>query len=90
MHLLFIRSNNLDLPIDLQIKLFDNTVLPIHMYGCEVFGYENTDILDAVHLDLFAENCEAKLRKNAPRYMIYAEFGRYPQNITIKQRMINF
>ena len=88
MNLLFIRSNNLDLPIDLQIKLFDNTVLPILMYGCEVFGYENTDILEAVHLDFLRKT--AKLRKNTPRYMIYAEFGRYPLNITIKQRMINF
>ena len=30
MNLLFIRSNNLDLPMDLQIKLFDNTVV---VYG---------------------------------------------------------
>ena len=65
MNLLFIGSNNLDLPIDLQIKLFDNTVLPILMYGCEVFGYENTDILEAVHLDFFAKNCEAKKKYTA-------------------------
>ena len=26
MHLLFVRLNNLNLPIDIQLKLFDNTV----------------------------------------------------------------
>ena len=41
MHLLFVRVNNLNLPIDLQLKLFDNTVLPILTYACEVWGYED-------------------------------------------------
>lgn len=50
MQLLLIRSNNLDLPLDLQIKLFDNMILPILTYGSEVFGYENTEILERVHL----------------------------------------
>ena len=88
MHLLFVRSNNLVLPFDLQIKLFDNTVLPILTYGCEIFGYENTEILEGVHLDFLRKI--AKVRKSTPGYMIYAEFGRHPLNIIIKQRMINF
>lgn len=37
MQLLFIRSNNLDLPLDLQIKLFDNMILPILTYGKRSF-----------------------------------------------------
>ena len=40
LHLLYMRINNLHLPVDLQLKLFDNTVLPILTYGSEVFGYE--------------------------------------------------
>ena len=36
MHLLYMRINNLDLPIDLQLKLFDSTILPIMTYGCEI------------------------------------------------------
>ena len=32
MILLFTRINNLDIPIDLQLKLFDHTVLPIFMH----------------------------------------------------------
>ena len=29
-------------------------------------------------------------RKSTPKYILYAELGRYPLEITIKQRMINF
>ena len=37
-HLLFMRANNLDLPLDLQLTLFDNTVLPFLTYGSKVGG----------------------------------------------------
>jgi hypothetical protein len=30
----FSRINNLDLPMDLQLKLSDHTILPILIYGC--------------------------------------------------------
>ena len=36
---LYQKIRNLDLPIDCQIKLFDNTVLPILTYACEVWGF---------------------------------------------------
>ena len=41
-YLLNIRIRNLDLhvPIDLQLKLFDNTNLPILTHGCEVYMLE--------------------------------------------------
>ena len=35
------KSRSLHLPIDLQIKLFDSLVLPILLYGSEIWGYEN-------------------------------------------------
>ena len=30
----------------IMLKLFDSCVAPILLYGCEVWGYENTDIID--------------------------------------------
>ena len=88
MYLLFFRANNLDLPIDLQIKLFDNTVLPILLYACEVWGFENTEIIERVHTEFLRKITKA--RKSTPKYMLYAELGRYPLSIIIKQRKVNF
>ena len=51
MFLLYFRINNLNLPIDLQLKLFDHTVLPILTYGCEIWSFENTEILERVHTE---------------------------------------
>ena len=31
------KCNTLDLPIDVQLDLFDKTILPIMTYGCKVF-----------------------------------------------------
>ena len=88
MHLLFTRANNLDLPLDLQLKLFDNTVLPILTYGSEVWGYEGLDILERVYTDFLRRI--TRCRKSTPKYMLYAELGRHPIEITIKLRSINF
>ena len=49
MHLLNMRINNLDLPVDLQLKLFDNTILPILTYACEVWGFESCKLLEPIH-----------------------------------------
>ena len=51
MHLLFTRANNLDLPADLKLKRFDNTVIPILTFGSEVWGFEGLDIIERVHTD---------------------------------------
>ena len=46
MHLLYKRIRNLNLPLDLQLQLFEHTVLPIALYGCEIWAYENTKIIE--------------------------------------------
>ena len=88
MHQMFFKINNLQLPIDLQLKLFDHTILPILTYGCEVWAYENTDLIEQFHCNFLRRITKAK--KTTPRYMLYAELGRYPLEIVIKSRMISF
>ena len=88
MHLLLIRTRNLYLPIDLRLKLFDQTILPILTYSCEIWGYENCGLLESIHTQVFRSIIHA--RKSTPLYMLYGELGRYPINITIKSGMINY
>ena len=88
LHLLYMRINNLHLPVDLQLKLFVNTVLPILTYGCEVFGYENLEMLERIHTSFLRKI--TKTRKSTPLYALYAELGRYPIQLTVKCRMISF
>lgn len=88
MYLLFCRINNLNLPIDLQLKLFAHTVLPILTYACEIWGFENIDLLEKVHNEFLRKI--TKCRKSTPLSMLYAELGRYPLEIIVKSRIIGF
>ena len=38
-----------DLPVEISFHLFDKLVLPILLYGAEVWGYERRDSIEAVH-----------------------------------------
>ena len=44
------KCRKLDLPIDIQIKLFNSLVKPIVLYGAEVWGSQNTYLCDQLQL----------------------------------------
>ena len=88
MFLLNMRIKNLDLPIDLQLKFFDNTILPILTYGCEVFGFEDCKMLEAIQNQFLLSLTH--LRKSTPLYMVLDKVGRLPLEITVKSRMVVF
>ena len=67
----------LNLPIDLQLDLFDKLVTPILLYGSEIWTYENNDIIEKLHL----RYCKYILSVNKrTTSMVYGELGRYPLN----------
>ena len=78
------RKHNLS--ISCQFDLFDKLVKPILVYGCEIWGLGNNDILEKVHLKF----CKIilHLKATTQNCMICEELGRYPLDIDMKLRNI--
>ena len=82
MHFLLMRTKTSYLPVDLQLTLFDQTVLPILTCGCEVFGFENCGLLGTLHTQFL--HSILKARKSTPLYMLYGELGRFPIELSAR------
>ena len=81
-----IRNNSI--PVHIQLKLFDSLVEPILLYGSEIWGYENLQIIEKVHLQFCKQILNVK--KSTPNFMVYGELGRLPLEIQVKLRMVSF
>jgi hypothetical protein len=88
MFIVFRKARKLNLPIDMQLELFDTMVVPILLYGAEVWGFENCNIIGNFHMQF----CRTilKVKKSTPHCVIYGELGRIPLNILIKARRVGF
>ena len=86
----FVLSNSKEnnLSVECTLKLFDCMVFPILLYGCEIWGYENTDIIESIHIDFMRHILPAKT--STPFFMIYGELGRMPIKLIINQTIIPF
>lgn len=62
--------------------------MPILLYGCEVWGFQNIKLIESVQ-NQFLRSI-TKLRKSTPLYIIYAELDITPIEIHVKSRMIGF
>lgn len=82
------KIRNLDLPIDIQIDLFNKTVKPILLYGCELWGTGNIDMIERIQLKFYKQ--VLNLKKSTPSNMIYGELGVMPLYIDIQTRIISF
>ena len=88
MYSLYKKSRSLNLPIDIQFNLFDKVVLLIMLYSCEVWGFSNLSPLESLHRKFC--KMALKLRSSTPNIMIYGKTGRFPLEVIIKIRMINY
>lgn len=76
------------LPVDLQLHLFDTCILPILLYGCEIWGF--SDLKD---IELFHHQFCKYILRIGPRSInniALGELGRFKIEKHIKQRMLNF
>ena len=78
----------LNLPIEMQIDLFNKLIKPILLYGCEIWGFGNLDIIERVQLKFL--KLILNLKKSTPSFMVYGETGTYPLKIDIQARIISF
>lgn len=62
--------------------------MPILLYGSEVWGFEDCSLIETVHLRYM--KYLLRLRKTTSSCMVYAETGRYPLQVMIKCRILNF
>ena len=85
LYLLRKRTVTLHLPIDCHLKLFDQTITPILLYGSEITGFGNFYALEKVHLGFLRS--VLKMKNSTPLSMIYGEFGRLPLEIQGETRM---
>jgi len=67
---LYTNIRNLYLPVDCQLKLFDNTVVPILLYACEVWGYGDLHLIEKVHTDFMKHILSVK-KTTPPCYVVW-------------------
>lgn len=65
--------------MDIQIDLFDKTVKPILLYGSEIWGLGNLDVIEQVQLKFYKHIFG--LKSSTPNYMVYGELGVFPVKI---------
>ena len=68
--------------------VFDRMVKPTLLYGCEIWGLGNIEIIERVPIKLC--NLLLQLKKLMPTYMIYGELRRYHIVLDVKIRILSF
>ena len=82
------KSRKLGLPVSLQLHLFDSMIAPILLYGSEVWGFENLNIIQQFQLKF----CKLILgmKSSTPNCMVYGELGITPIISQVKSRVLCF
>ena len=79
---------NLLLPPDIHIDLFEKMISPIFLYGCEVWGYGNSEPMEIFYRKFIKR--VLGVNRSTPNCMVYGEVGKYPIIHSVNKRMISF
>lgn len=85
---LLTKSRRLSLPIDIQCELFEKTIMPILLFGCEVWGYCNVSQLEVFYKKFL--KTILMLNRTTSSCMVYGEVGKLPLQNMIDKRMLSF
>jgi hypothetical protein len=58
------------------------------LYASEVWGFENKESIEKVHLQ-FCKNI-LKVQSTTPNYMVYRELDIYPMEVMVKRKIVLF
>ena len=89
MFTLFRKARILRLPVDIILELFDKTVVPILLYGVEIWGVEGKlreiEVFHRQFLRMLLGVCVS-----TPNCMLHGETGAYSIELLVRERIINF
>ena len=76
------------LPRSIAITLLDKMILPIVLYGWEVWGFEYSEICESVQYDYYRRI--TGLSNNSNKLVLLGEMGRYPLALHYFQKCIKY
>ena len=82
------KARNLSFPLDIMLKLFNVIVKPVVLYGAEVWGSENCDILGRLQLRFL--KYVLSVNKFTSSMMVYGELGVVTLDVDIKLLMLTY
>ena len=82
------KARFLKLPIDICLDLFEKCVVPILLYGSEVWGYSNFDQIEVFHRSFL--KILLKVYKFTPNVCVYGELGQFELRNKVYVRMISY
>ena len=85
---LLTKARRLLLPIDIQLDLFEKMVVPILLYGCEVWGCTNMKIIEVFYKKFL--KIILCVSKSTPSCKVYGETGKLSLLNVINKRIITF
>ena len=85
---LLTRIRQLDLNFEVSIELFERLIIPILLYGSEIWGYENEKQIQTMYNKALRKFL--RLHKSTSICMMYGELGLKEISEHIENRMINF
>ena len=79
---MLIKCRKLELPIDIQCKLFESMVIPVVLYGCEIWGFQDIKMLEIFYRKFLKK--VLKLRQSTSNCMVYREVGKLPLQLFLQ------
>ena len=76
------------LPKDVALELFDKMLLPIVLYGAEIWGFKEWDAIERIQLKFLKRMLGVST--SASNAAVYAETGRYPLSVKYFGRCIKY